>query len=386
MLSPSTSLARRSALPERAASSAASAIGALIGGVYGHRTERFADIVPTMSWRYAMRDVRADELLRCVQAERDDVGATNAGAIDVAVLVHGLLIDESNWTLGTDRLLDHLRPRLGWQPLSVRYNTGLHISDNGAALASLLEQLRDAWGPRLGRVQLIAHSMGGLVSRAALGHLERRDADVLDHIERLVMLASPNQGAELERLGHMVEVALSLAYKIPMGGVAMWNGPTPAESGRIVSDAVRELRHKLAAELADNAAKPIRSLNGLLAARSDGIRDLRHAYLQEREWQLADQLGDRLFVSTRRPLPPPPGVRVYAVAGSLWPTRSKHPSRWRNDGVVSVASVANRGGEFDELQLVEQGRFAEVPRLLHQFLATSKRVTDRVAHWVEADA
>ena len=369
-------------LPRRAVSSAGSALGAMIGGVAGRRAGRLASIVPTMAWRYGRRDVRADELLRCVQAERDASGAAARGAIDVAVLVHGLLIDESNWTLGTDRLLDHLPGRFGWQPLMVRYNTGLHISENGDALASLLEQLHDAWGPRLGRVQLIAHSMGGLVSRSALGALERRDASVLDRVERLFMLGSPNQGAELERLGHAVEVAISMAHKIPVGGVALWNGPTPEESGRIVSDAIRELRHKAAAELADGAATPLRSIGRLVRGRSDGIRDLRHAYLQEREWRLAEQLGDRLFVSTRRPLPAPPGVRIYAVAGSLWPTRSEEPSRWRNDGVVSVASVANKGGDFDELELVERGRFVEIPRMLHHLLANSSRVTDQLERWV----
>jgi pimeloyl-ACP methyl ester carboxylesterase len=57
------------------------------------------------------------------------------------------------------------------------------IAHSGQALAGKLQALRPT------RVALVAHSMGGLVSRAALALTESR------HIERLVLLGTPNCGS-----------------------------------------------------------------------------------------------------------------------------------------------------------------------------------------------
>ncbi|MFT4703706.1 MAG: pimeloyl-ACP methyl ester carboxylesterase [Bradymonadia bacterium] len=354
---------------------AVSITGALLGGLYGHRA--LPDWVPTMSWRWQLEDVDAERLLHSIAPR------WGSDPINVAVMVHGLLVDERNFLVGRDRLIDAVRPVLKCQPLLVRYNTGQHISENGAALADRLEELLDAWGPRLGRIQLIGHSMGGLVSRAALGHLERRDSLVLDRIDRLTLLATPNQGAELEKIGHAVERALHHAEKLPRLTLRLARGGKSADTTGILRSWARETRRSVADRIAAVPTAPVRSLGALVASRSDGIRDLRYAYLQEREWRLADELGDRLSVSTRRPLAPPSHVDVYAIAGSLWPTVGREPSRYRNDGVVSTASAANKGGDVDELRLVERGRFAEVPMLLHQLVGTSDRAMKIMQRWNE---
>ena len=63
------------------------------------------------------------------------------------------------------------------------YDWRLSIMDSGRALAERLRTLRPA------RVAIVAHSMGGLVSRAALALEGTR------HIERLVLLGTPNCGS-----------------------------------------------------------------------------------------------------------------------------------------------------------------------------------------------
>jgi pimeloyl-ACP methyl ester carboxylesterase len=63
------------------------------------------------------------------------------------------------------------------------YDWRLPIARTGEALAEKLRALRPA------RVAIVAHSMGGLVSRAALAHSDTR------HIERLVLLGTPNCGS-----------------------------------------------------------------------------------------------------------------------------------------------------------------------------------------------
>ncbi|MFT6397322.1 MAG: pimeloyl-ACP methyl ester carboxylesterase [Bradymonadia bacterium] len=290
--------------------------------------------------------------------------------------MHGLFVDEQNWTLGPDPLAARLRPEFGWTPLLVRFNTGRHVSQNGRELADLIESLHGEWGPRLGRVQLIGHSMGGLVARSALASLEQRSAEVLNRVQRLFLLATPNQGADLERLGNMLEVSLTHLQAMPRYGLRLFGGiALPSTSDRdLLTTAVD--RAKSAASL------PVRSLRGLVGLRSHGIRDVRFGYMQDKEWKMDSAWKNRALVSHKRPLPPPPGVATYCIAGSLWMRPGAKPSRWRNDGLVSVASAAGKGGDFDDLLVVEGQRFAEVPLLLHQLLPTSERVRAQMLQWV----
>ena len=67
----------------------------------------------------------------------------DAGA-RVAIFVHGLGETDASWRLRADAQRPGygacLRRDLGHTPIELRYNTGLHISDNGRALAALLER------------------------------------------------------------------------------------------------------------------------------------------------------------------------------------------------------------------------------------------------------
>lgn len=351
-----------------------------LAGLVGHRVDLHGDWVPAMSFRHQARDVGADELLAILGDRRG-----SGRPIDVAVLVHGLFVDEQNWLLGSDPLAAVLEPMFGWTPLLVRYNTGRHISHSGTDLADLLDGLHDAWGSRLGRIQVVGHSMGGLVSRAALGALQRRGSAVLEHIDRLFLLATPNHGAELERLGHAIEVALSRAMRLPSRGLDLLGPRKPVDSGGLVADTFREVIDGVLERAGATASLPIRSARALVGLRSDGIRDVRYGYMQESEWRLDKQFSERLLINHRRPLPPPPNVTTYAVAGSLLPTVGAEPSRFRNDGLVSVASAAGFGGDFDDLGVVDSGRFAEIPLLVHQLLPSSERVRAKLREWVAAD-
>jgi len=63
------------------------------------------------------------------------------------------------------------------------YDWRLPVVESGRALASRLQALRDA------PVAIVAHSMGGLVSRAALA------LPGTSHVERVVLLGTPNSGS-----------------------------------------------------------------------------------------------------------------------------------------------------------------------------------------------
>ena len=61
-----------------------------------------------------------------------------------------------------------LARELGFTPVYLHYNSGLHVSINGHALAAQLERLLDAWPVPVERLVLLGHSMGGLLARSAL--------------------------------------------------------------------------------------------------------------------------------------------------------------------------------------------------------------------------
>ncbi|MDT0496259.1 hypothetical protein RM530_02610, partial [Algiphilus sp. W345] len=58
--------------------------------------------------------------------------------------------------------------------LYLRYNSGRHVSENGRELARLLEVLVAQWPSPLREIDLIGHSMGGLLCCRAVPVTTRR--------------------------------------------------------------------------------------------------------------------------------------------------------------------------------------------------------------------
>ena len=92
------------------------------------------------------------------------------------LFVHGLAVTEAVWSFPDEPGVSYgelLRRDVGLTPLYLRYNTGLHISENGKHLDTLLQQLVTSWPVAVTRITLIGHSMGGLVVQK---YLERHAA------------------------------------------------------------------------------------------------------------------------------------------------------------------------------------------------------------------
>ncbi|HET9780535.1 MAG TPA: hypothetical protein VFR33_02055, partial [Candidatus Dormibacteraeota bacterium] len=93
----------------------------------------------------------------------------------ICVFIHGLGESEASWLRSSQPYAsstrtpfgERLRHDLGFTPVYVRYNSGLHISDSGRHLSDLLERLVDRWPVRVADLVLVGHSMGGLVARSA---------------------------------------------------------------------------------------------------------------------------------------------------------------------------------------------------------------------------
>ena len=208
------------------------------------------------------------------------------------VLVHGSCVSDRQWNL---RGHDHgaaLARDLGFRPLYLHYNTGLHVSVNGRAFAGLLEQLVAAWPTRIDGLVLLAHSMGGLVARSAChfgeaeGHAWRR------RLRALVCVGTPHHGAPLERGGHWIDLLL---------GVSRYSAPL-ARLGKL---------------------------------RSAGVTDMRHGNVLDEHWQGRDRFAHGR--DDRVPLALPQGVRCYAIAGTT--AAQGAAGRRRTDGLVPVDSA-----------------------------------------------
>ncbi|MHC4107926.1 MAG: esterase/lipase family protein, partial [Planctomycetota bacterium] len=138
----------------------------------------------------------------------------------VVVLVHGL--DDPGW-LWKD-VIQALRAA-GYTVARVEYPNDGPIAEGADLLAAKLEELRTAG---VEHVDLVVHSMGGLVSRDVLTRKAYYDGDGsggerFPAVDRLIMLGTPNHGSQLVRLRFLAELAehFGRAWKGEAGALDM---------------------------------------------------------------------------------------------------------------------------------------------------------------------
>jgi hypothetical protein len=129
----------------------------------------------------------------------------------VVVFVHGLCESDEAWLRPADAdaadprvtFGEQLHAELGWSPVYLRYNSGLHVSDNGRRLAALLEDLVAAWPVPVDELALVGHSMGGLVARSACHYGDQAAHRWIAPLRPVVSLGTPHLGAPLEKAVHL---------------------------------------------------------------------------------------------------------------------------------------------------------------------------------------
>ncbi|MCH7849959.1 MAG: alpha/beta hydrolase [Planctomycetes bacterium] len=146
--------------------------------------------------RFGMTVVTADD----PRAPIDRLGAGTTGAV---VLVHGL--DDPGWMWRdlTARLLETERVVVRFE-----YPNDQPIADSTDFFAWELMKLRSLG---VDRIQVVAHSMGGLVTRDLLTRRAYYDGDgsggdLFPAIDRLLMLGTPNHGSKMVWLRGLAEL------------------------------------------------------------------------------------------------------------------------------------------------------------------------------------
>jgi pimeloyl-ACP methyl ester carboxylesterase len=255
----------------------------------------------------------------------------------VVVLLHGLCMNDLQWSR---KRHDHgaaLARDLAYTPVYLRYNSGLHISVNGRAFADLLETLVQCWPVPMTELVLIGHSMGGLVVRSACHYGELARHDWRRGVDKIVFLGTPHHGAPLERGGNWVDVLLSSsAYSAPL-----------ARLGRI---------------------------------RSAGITDLRFGNLVDEDWNTRDRF--KAGSDPRVVVQLPEGVACYAVAATTGKTAGDLTDRLIGDGIVPLASALGRHANPKLALTFDESRQWVAYGINHLDLLSQPEVYARIKQWL----
>jgi len=259
----------------------------------------------------------------------------------ILLLIHGLCMNDLGWQAQHDgQPVDHgaaLAASLGYTPVYLRYNSGLHTSQNGHELASQLEQLLSHWPVPVEDLTVVAHSMGGLLIRSAVHYARLGQLTWPTHLNHIVFLGSPHHGAPLERAGNWVDTILA-------------STPFTAPFARL----------------------------GQL--RSAGITDLRYGHVVDDDWKGHDRF--QRSPDRRQLVPLPEGVACYAVAATLAPQRGTLPDRLLGDGLVPLHSAL---GQHDDparsLVFAKPSQWIAY-RMGHLELLSSPKVTEKMVAWL----
>ena len=311
------------------------ALGALNGAVGDSLKRAHGDLALELTVRHRGRDLPND---RPAVAE-----ALPDATSKIVVFVHGLCETDAAWhqlplsgrTPDRRSYGSRLRADLGYTPLYVRYNTGLHISDNGRRLSEVLEQVISAWPTPVEEIALVGHSMGGLVSRSACHYAEASEHSWSQHARHVFCLGTPHLGAPLERAANVA-------------GWALDRLPETRPFARLV--------------------------NG----RSVGIKDLRYGSCVEEDWCDCDP--DEFLRDRCREVPFLEGATYYFVGATLSRASEGPLASIVGDLLVQYPSASGSGPRRRIPFEIENG--CHVGRANHIQLLNHPAVYDQIATWL----
>ena len=219
----------------------------------------------------------------------------------VVVFIHGWCLTERSWSRrpregdDTRSYAERLRDDLGFSPVQLRYNTGLHVSVNGRTLAEILDRLHAHWPVPITELVLVGHSMGGLVARSACHYGAQQQHGWTDAVSHVVCLGSPHLGADLEKGVNIASWALA---RLP----------------------------------------ETRAIATFLNTRSNGVKDLRFGALLDEDWCDADP--DEFLKDRCQEVPFLPHATYHFVAATVAPPLL---GMITGDHLVRPHSAAGRG-------------------------------------------
>ena len=323
-----TVLARQGNAHPRASAQREAMIAALNGVLGDHLAATGNPLAIPMRLHHAGKplslrgDANDDEMsIHAIPVDGISIDMLPDAGTKLVVLVHGLCMNDLQWTRDGHDHGRMLAKALGYTPLYLHYNTGLSISENGRQFAEQLEILLAQWPTPVDEIALIGHSMGGLLARSASHHGVALGHSWPGTLRHLVCMGSPHHGSPLERGGNWIDLML---------------GATPF-------------------------AAPLARIGKI---RSAGITDLRHGH-------------------DRAAFPLPKGVRSYAMAATTGQRRGDLRDRWVGDGLVPVASALGHHPDPDRAIGFAKTRQWIGYDMNHLDLLSHPDVADQLLRWLK---
>ena len=302
-------------------------IGALNGVLGDHLAARNNPLVIPMQLRQNGAAVMGDQDFN--RAVRQSDGK-------IILMVHGLCMNDLQWNRHGHDHGAALSRDLGYLPVYLHYNTGLHISQNGREFAGLIERFINQL-PQPIELVIIAHSMGGLVSRSACHYGKLAGHSWLNHLQKIVFLGTPHHGAPLERAGNWIDFIL---------GISPYSAPF-SRLGKI---------------------------------RSAGITDLRYGNILDEDWKGRSRFecsGDH-----RVPVPLPDGVQCYTIAASTSKKFSRLSDQLIGDGLVTLNSALGCHKNADLNLVFPESHQRTARNMNHMDLLNQPEVYKIIKQWL----
>ena len=251
------------------------------------------------------------------------------------LMIHGLCMNDLQWEKNGHNHGEKLQQYFGYLPLYLHYNTGLHISENGRKLATLMQEWNNSeQAPE--KVLILAHSMGGLVIRSAMYYGMKAGHKWPEKINKMIFLGTPHHGAMLERGGNWIDNVLEKnAFTAPFSRI-----------GKI---------------------------------RSSGVTDLRYGNILEEDWKHVDRFRDR--GDYRIPVPLPSHLSCYAIAASTSKKANPKERLW-GDGLVTPDSAFGNHSELKRNLQIPATHTWIARETSHWDLISQKEVYEKIKNWL----
>lgn len=256
----------------------------------------------------------------------------------ILLMVHGCCMNDIQWTRNEHNHGAALARELDKTPIDLLYNSGRHISSNGQTLNELLESLIMQWPVPVEELIIIAHSMGGLVSRSALYYGQQKKNSWTKHLKKIVFLGTPHHGAPLERIGIYLDFILeSIPYTKPF-----------ARLGKI---------------------------------RSAGVTDLRYGNLIDEDWKDNDRF--KIQRDQRINVPLPEEVECYSIAAAIGKEAKTISSKVLGDKLVDIPSALGKHKDIDRDLRFKKKNIWIAYEHNHMDLLSHPAVYHKIKQWIE---
>ncbi|MBC7436584.1 MAG: alpha/beta hydrolase [Bdellovibrionales bacterium] len=250
----------------------------------------------------------------------------------LAILVHGLCMNDQQWLRNGHDHGAALARELGYSPLYLSYNSGRHISVNGREFTQQLQELVARWPVPVEELVIIGHSMGGLVARSACHYAVADGHDWLVLLKKMVFLGTPHHGAPLEQAGSVIDLLLGATpYSAPLARIGL--------------------------------------------VRSAGIQDLRHGNLTDEHW-------GRKRPNASQQVSLPSGVQCYAIAAVQGDTTQRVRNKVLGDGLVPVDSALGQHPRASHSLGFPPDNTRVLPHMNHFDLLSRDEVYQQILDWL----